>query len=111
MFAKSLRNLIVFIFLFAVLEKTGCDLMFFIKGQSGFNKLTELFESEGESTSKESEKKGEQSLKEFWICTIYHDSVNSHLAALFKQQLVKGAALLPCFYPSVPTPPPNLLAV
>lgn len=109
MFAKPLRKLFVLIFLFAVLEKTGCDLLYFLKWHPGIENLAELVETE--SSSKESENTKEKSLKEFWICNIFQNSSNYHLTAVLGERMSEKTELLLSFYPSVPTPPPNFLAL
>lgn len=107
MFARSVKNFVVFIFLFTVLEKTGCDILFSLTRHSEFDVFAKVVETE---SSKENESK-EKSLKEYWICT-EHQS----LAALLqnnaqRRNLIKKVNAPLSFYPAVPTPPPNHLAI
>lgn len=95
----------VFIFLFTVLEKTGCDILFSLTSHSGYDIFAKAVETETES-SKENESK-EKSLKEFWICT-GHQSLAALLQInALKRNLIKKVSAPLSFYPTVPTPPPN----
>lgn len=109
MLARSLRNITVLIFLFAVLEKTGLELISFMKYDCGFDNLTEIFEST-EKTTKESENK-ENTLKEFWLIADLQTSLKPTTLIGSANSLFLNPHIAHSFYPSVPTPPPNLMAL
>lgn len=110
MLAKSVKNIVVFIFLFAVLERTGVELISFAKWQWGYDTLTELVES-SENTTKESEKKEEKSLKEFWLTTGLQTSLKLISVSNSAQSLFINTNISHSFYPPVPTPPPNKMVI
>ena len=110
MLARSIRNITVLIFLFAVLEKTGVELLSFMKWDLGFDNQTEIFEST-EKTTTESENKGENTLKEFWLTSVLHTSLKPTSAISLANSLFINPHIAHSFYPTVPTPPPNLMAL
>lgn len=105
--AISIKKLFVFIFLFAVLERTGGDLVSLIQWQ--FEKSISIFEVE--SAAKESEKNDDKSIKEFWICAVYQSLLKPAPRVNRSQKFIKSINTEHNFYPSVPTPPPNIITV
>jgi hypothetical protein len=85
--AKSFKKLFVFIFLFAVLERTGGDLVSLIQWQ--FEKSIDIFEVG--STAKESEKNEDKLLKD--ICAVNPSLLNPILKANRSQDLSRTSIL------------------
>ena len=110
MLTRSIRNITVLIFLFAVLGKTGLDFLSFMKWDLGIDNQIEIFEST-EKTTKESENKGENALKEFWLTSVLHTVLKPTSAISLANPLFINPNIVHNFYPTVPTPPPNLMAL
>ncbi|WP_374164424.1 hypothetical protein [Arcticibacter sp. MXS-1] len=100
------RQLLVFFFTLAVLEKAEVSVLPLIISKTELSK--ELIQKEAENTSsKESENSKEPSVKEYWPCSYaYQWDAPSSLHNL-NLQVVEDQASLHLFYPPVPTPPPN----
>jgi|GEM_PF-1127451 len=106
MLKKLIGNLLIIVFLSAVLGKTGLTLISFIK-QSDISILTELFES-SENSSCESEKKETETLKEYWIATDLQSWLKPSLL-ISTEEIFVYPINTPSFHPSVLTPPPNCM--
>ena len=105
---KSIKNLFVFVFLFAVLERTGVDLVSLMNWKLCVGNAIDVFDTE--STAKESEKNEDKTLKEVWICLIYQTLLKPLSQDTLSQKLIKNINTEHNFYPSVPTPPPDLIS-
>lgn len=106
MYTKTLKSFLIFVFLFAVLERTGIELISFLKWQAGMEASVKFVEIDSESTS-ESEKKGKKKLTEFWLCNSYQTTVQNLTSNFAGYNPYNSTGVLANFYPSVPTPPPN----
>ncbi|MEJ6978862.1 hypothetical protein WG906_00270 [Pedobacter sp. P351] len=74
--------------------------------KQSFSNTTELFDTE--STAKESEKNEDKTLKEVWICSIHQTLMKPLSQDNLSQRFIKNINTEHHFYPSVPTPPPDL---
>ena len=107
MMANPIRNFLIVIFIFSVLEKTGCDLIAFFKWGASTEQFGGLTETEPEKSATESESK-EKPLQEFFLCTFKDAVINSSHELRSKMNGSRISGPVHSFYPSVPTPPPNL---
>ena len=106
MLSERLKCLIVIIFLFALVQKTGYEILSFINGQST---AYELLIADKEDSSKEKQDDKEKTLKEYWICSVFNGSMKLSFETADACKLLNDPDLAHSFYPPVPTPPPDVL--
>ena len=104
------KYILVFLFLFAILERTGISVISFVAYQSSRLIDAEEINSQEESTRSLETESVKESLKEFLSDS---NNLNLHLPPLFLGQKTKRnknneAHLI--YHLSVPTPPPDNLA-
>ncbi len=104
------KYILVFLFLFAILERTGISVISFVAYQSSRLIDAEEINSQEESNRSAETESIKESLKEFLSGT---NNLNIHLPLLSLDQKTKrnknnGAYLI--YHLSVPTPPPDNLA-
>lgn len=107
MLYKSLKNVIVLVFLFAILEKTGIELVSFIKWQLEYIEPIEALDIS--ESPREAEKKESKSLHETWIANSYLGVILIEPGIYSNHKHFLNILIFENFHPAVPTPPPNLM--
>lgn len=92
--------------IFAVLEKSGVSVMSLILADR--LPAFEMVLSETESNTKEAENTKEVSAKEVWLSDDGNNTLSPVCKSLFRQPTISRDFQIVTFYPSIPTPPPNL---
>lgn len=100
---RIVKQLFVFLFILAVMERSGISLTSFIMSQ--YDVQTEQMISEAEGTAKENQK--DLSLKEYWTCSLSWVILSPVFSYKERIYVPQDGKLVPFFYPSVPTPPPD----
>jgi len=100
------RLIILSLLIFAVLEKSGVSVMSLILADR--LPAFEMVLSETESNTKEAENTKEVSAKEVWLSDDGNNTLSPVCKSLFRQPTISRDFQIVTFYPSIPTPPPNL---
>lgn len=99
------KFIVLTILIFAVLEKSGVSLMPLIWGDQATS--YHMVFSDPENT-KEAENAKETAVKEVWVSGNGSSMLTPVCKYLFRQPAISRDAPVSSFYPSIPTPPPNL---
>lgn len=100
------KFIVLSLLIFAVLEKSGVSVMSLILADP--SDAYEMILSEPERKATEAENTKEASAKEIWVTDSDKNALSPLCKSLFRQPvIIRHFQLIP-FYPSIPTPPPNL---
>ena len=100
------KLIILSLLIFAVLEKSGASVMSLILADR--LPAFEMVLSETESNTKEAENAKESSVKEVWLSDDENPALSPLFRSVFRQPAISREFRIVTFYPSIPTPPPNL---
>lgn len=100
------KLIILSLLIFAVLEKSGVSVMSLISADR--LPAFEMVISETESNTKEAENAKESSVKEVWLSDNDDITLSPLFKSVFRQPAISRDFCIVTFYPSIPTPPPNL---
>lgn len=100
------KFIVLSLLIFAVLEKSGVSVMSFILADR--THAYEMVLSEPERSATEAENTKEASAKEIWVTDSNKNTLLPLCKNLFRQPVISRDFQLITFYPSIPTPPPNL---
>lgn len=100
-----IKQIFVFLFLFAILEKAEVSVVSVILSDNSINKNVLLDDAENTS-NKESETK-EQSSKDYWNCSFCYNIAEPMVDYSEDLHIRNDQFSHSLFYPSVPTPPPD----
>ncbi|WP_256013008.1 hypothetical protein [Desertivirga xinjiangensis] len=103
--SEFVKHMLVFLFLFTIVERTGVSVISFIVSQSGSKNIVMLL-NQPESSTQESENK-EKTLKEFWVCDFQLIADSLILEAGQQKKRVTSNLDYSLHKPSVPSPPPD----
>lgn len=107
---RSFKSLITFIFLFAIVEKTGMELVSFIEWQLTYVEPAEAIEY-AEKSQREAEHKESKLPHETWIVDDYLRAPLIYPNIFSNHKHYLNILIFENFFPTVPTPPPNLIIV
>lgn len=96
---------ILIILIFAVLEKSGVSAMSLIIADT--TPALEKILSDSDAGTKEAESVKESTVKEVWVPMSGQFSPSPVCKSLFRQPSISRDDRELCFYPAIPTPPPN----
>jgi hypothetical protein len=100
------KFIVLSLLIFAVLEKSGVSVMSLISADRAPS--YEMVLSDPETNTKEAENAKESSVKEVWLSDNVIDVLSPICRNVFRQTRVSRKVQIILFYPSIPTPPPNL---
>ncbi|WP_407426104.1 hypothetical protein [Arcticibacter sp.] len=100
------KFIVLSLLIFAVLEKSGVSVMSLILADRAH--AFEMVLSDPETNAKEAENTKEVSAKEVWLSDGEESMLSPICKSLFRQPAISRDFQIVPFYPSIPTPPPNL---
>lgn len=100
------RFIILSLLIFAVLEKSGVSVMSLILAER--HPAYEMVLADTEQNAKENENAKESSVKEVWLSDDGNSILSPVCKYVFRQPTISRNFQPITFYPSIPTPPPNL---
>jgi len=100
------KFIVLSLLIFAILEKSGVSVISFILADRA--PAFEMVLSDPETNAKEAENTKEVSAKEIWVSDDGNNTLSPVCKSLFRQPTVSRDFQIVPFYPSIPTPPPNL---
>lgn len=104
--SEFVKHVLVFLFLFTIVEKAGLSVISFIASGSDSENI-EMLLSQPESSTQESESK-EKTLKEFWVCDFQLVADSLMLEASQQKKRVTNNLAYSLHTPAVLSPPPDM---